>query len=44
MCIRDRTWDEHPGGHEWGYWDGAVLRFMDWAGLKRAPIIDKEVC
>lgn len=40
----DMTWDEHPGGHEWGYWDGAVLRFMDWAGLKRAPIIDKEVC
>jgi putative tributyrin esterase len=29
----DLTYEEGPGTHEWGYWDAAVQRFMDWLGL-----------
>jgi putative tributyrin esterase len=26
----DLTYEEGPGTHEWGYWDAAVRRFLDW--------------
>jgi len=29
----DLTYEEGPGSHEWGYWDVAVQRFLDWLGL-----------
>jgi putative tributyrin esterase len=27
------TYEESPGTHEWGYWDAAVQRFLDWLAL-----------
>jgi putative tributyrin esterase len=29
----DLTYEESPGTHEWGYWDAAVQRFLDWLAL-----------
>lgn len=26
----DLTYEEGPGTHEWGFWDAAVRRFLDW--------------
>jgi S-formylglutathione hydrolase FrmB len=26
----DLTYEESPGTHEWGYWDAAVRRFLEW--------------
>jgi S-formylglutathione hydrolase FrmB len=26
----DLTYEEGPGTHEWGYWDAAVRRFLEW--------------
>lgn len=38
----DLTWDERPGGHTWDYWDKAVVRYLEWLPLKKAPIFGKE--
>lgn len=32
----DLTWDEHPGTHEWGYWDTHIQRFLRWLPLASA--------
>lgn len=29
----DITADEHPGEHEWGFWDAHVQRFLEWLPL-----------
>ncbi len=29
----DLTYEEGPGGHEWGCWDGQIQRVLAWAGL-----------
>lgn len=29
------TYEEHPGGHTWQYWDTHILRALDWMPLKR---------
>jgi putative tributyrin esterase len=29
----DLVYEEGPGTHEWGYWDAAVQRFLDWLRL-----------
>lgn len=28
------TYDEGPGEHEWGYWDGQILRVLKWLPLR----------
>jgi S-formylglutathione hydrolase FrmB len=33
----DLTYEEGPGGHEWGYWDRAIERFLGWIGGASAP-------
>jgi S-formylglutathione hydrolase FrmB len=27
------TYEEEPGGHEWGYWDNKIQRVLDWLPL-----------
>ncbi|WP_106767315.1 alpha/beta hydrolase [Paenibacillus faecalis] len=29
----DLTYEEEPGGHEWGYWDCKIKRVLDWLPL-----------
>lgn len=31
------TWEEHPGIHDWLYWDTHVQRALDWLPLRHAP-------
>lgn len=30
----DLEYTEHPGGHDWGYWDAHICDFLRFAGLK----------
>ena len=30
----DFCYTEHPGGHDWAYWDGHICDFMQYAGLE----------
>lgn len=30
------TYEEHPGAHNWDYWDTHIQRALDWLPLKRA--------
>ncbi len=30
----DFCYTEHPGGHDWGFWDGHICDFMQYAGLQ----------
>lgn len=30
----DFCYTEHPGGHNWNYWDAHICDFLDYAGLK----------
>ena len=34
----DFTYTEHPGGHNWAYWDSHICDFLDYAGLGR-PVL-----
>jgi putative tributyrin esterase len=29
------TYEEHPGAHEWGYWDRHIQRVLDWLPLRK---------
>jgi len=29
------TYEEHPGMHEWGYWDRHIQRVLDWLPLRK---------
>jgi S-formylglutathione hydrolase FrmB len=29
----DLTYEEGPGGHEWGYWDAMIERVLAWLPL-----------
>lgn len=31
----DHTYEEHPGAHEWGYWDASIQRVLDWLPLRK---------
>jgi S-formylglutathione hydrolase FrmB len=31
----DHTYEEHPGDHEWGYWDASIQRVLDWLPLRK---------
>jgi S-formylglutathione hydrolase FrmB len=31
----DPIYEEHPGGHEWGYWDASIQRVLDWLPLRK---------
>lgn len=31
----DLTYEEEPGGHEWGYWDMKIRRVLEWLPLQR---------
>ncbi len=32
------TYEEHPGIHDWNYWDEHIQRALDWLPLKRGPV------
>ncbi|WP_343208370.1 alpha/beta hydrolase family protein [Anaerolentibacter hominis] len=32
----DYTYEEHPGDHNWDYWNLHILRVLEWFGLKKA--------
>jgi S-formylglutathione hydrolase FrmB len=32
----DLTYEEGPGGHDWGFWDRWIQRVLDWLPLRRA--------
>lgn len=34
----DLTYEEHPGIHDWNYWDKHIQRVLDWLPLKRTSI------
>jgi putative tributyrin esterase len=31
----DHTYEEHPGSHEWAYWDASIQRVLDWLPLRK---------
>jgi S-formylglutathione hydrolase FrmB len=31
----DHTYEEHPGDHEWSYWDTSIQRVLDWLPLRK---------
>jgi putative tributyrin esterase len=31
----DHRYEEQTGGHEWGYWDAAIQRVLDWLPLRK---------
>jgi putative tributyrin esterase len=31
----DHIYEEHPGDHEWGYWDTSIQRVLDWLPLRK---------
>lgn len=31
----DHAYEEHPGGHEWSYWDASIQRVLDWLPLRK---------
>jgi S-formylglutathione hydrolase FrmB len=33
----DLTYEEGPGEHEWGYWDGMIQRVLAWLPLEKRP-------
>ncbi len=41
LADLDLTWHEQPGTHEWGYWDGAVQRYLSWLPLKGTPLSEE---
>ena len=36
----DLTYEEHPGIHDWNYWDTHIQRVLDWFGLADDSIAD----
>ena len=32
------TYEEHPGKHDWAYWDTHIQRVIDWLPLKRDTV------
>jgi len=36
----DLTYTEHPGIHEWSYWDAYIQEALDWMGLKGEVITE----
>ena len=38
----DLTWDERPGNHTWDFWDQAIVRYLEWLPLRKAPIFAEE--
>lgn len=38
----DITYEEHPGAHDWDYWDVHIQRALDWLSLKNDSIKEKE--
>jgi S-formylglutathione hydrolase FrmB len=31
----DHTYEEHPGDHEWAFWDTSIQRVLDWLPLRK---------
>lgn len=31
------TYEEHPGEHEWGYWDQQIQRVLEWLPIRARP-------
>lgn len=36
----DLTWEEHPGIHDWDYWDTHIRRVLDWLPLKNDSVTE----
>lgn len=34
----DFVYTEHPGGHNWNFWDGHICDFLRYAGLEPGPV------